>query len=204
MRWLFASSMSHVDNSLSRCRQHPALKSMESFSIVSACRSDGDKTEPAAWRPPMIEVEWLTCTSPTDMPFFLRSKITDRKLRLIAAACCRRIWHLISDCRSREAVEWAERDAYELLSEERIAPARAAADALAHAYSILDLRQGNGHMYHAAWAAALSVYTPEVPLQTPVNQFQFHERIDCARDVLIHPADAYGISIHNDAVLRKS
>jgi hypothetical protein len=145
----------------------------------------------------VTESEWLTCTNPTDMLFVLRSRISDRKLRLIAAACCRRIWHLISDERSRKAVEWAERDADELLGEDRIATARAAGDALAHAYSILDLRRGNGQLYHAAWAAALSVYTPEVPLQTPVNLFEFHETIDCARDVLVHSANAYGVSIHN-------
>ena len=146
----------------------------------------------------MTEAEWVTCTNPTDMLFFLRSRISDRKLRLIAAACCRRIWHLISDDRSRKAVEWVERDAHESLGEERSAAARAAADALAHAFSILDLSLGNGHLYHAAWAAALSVYTPEVPLQTPADHFEFHETLECARDVLVHSAYAYGISIHNE------
>ena len=146
----------------------------------------------------MTEAEWLTCTSPTDMLFVMKSKTSDRKFRLIAAACCRRIWHLILDSRSRKAVEWAEGDAEELLGrEERIAAARAAAAALAHAYTILDIRRGNGHLYHAAWAAALSIYTPEVPLHTPINHFEFHEAVDCVRDVVIQCADAYGISIHN-------
>jgi hypothetical protein len=58
----------------------------------------------------MNEAEWLACPDHTPMLDFLRGKAGDRKLRLFAVACCRRIWHLIvqEDERCPKAVEAAE------------------------------------------------------------------------------------------------
>jgi hypothetical protein len=57
----------------------------------------------------MTESEWLCCTDPKPMLEFLKGKASDRKLRLFCCACCKRIWHLLTDVRSRSVVNAMER-----------------------------------------------------------------------------------------------
>jgi hypothetical protein len=57
----------------------------------------------------MTEDQWLTCAEPELMLGFLRNKASERKLRLFAVTCCRRVWHLLKHKQSRKAVQIAER-----------------------------------------------------------------------------------------------
>src|SRR5260370_13288911 len=57
----------------------------------------------------MTEGEWLECTDPAPMLESLRGKASDRKLRLFACACCRRVWDLLPEMIIRQLVDVAER-----------------------------------------------------------------------------------------------
>jgi hypothetical protein len=77
----------------------------------------------------MTEAEWLECADPEPMLEFLRGKESDRKLRLFACACCRRLWTMMVDgSRSCAAVEAAERFADGSCSEGELRAARAGAN----------------------------------------------------------------------------
>jgi len=56
----------------------------------------------------MTEAEWLSATDPQPMLVFLGGKVSDRKFRLIACACCRLTWELLTD-EGREAIQYIER-----------------------------------------------------------------------------------------------
>jgi hypothetical protein len=56
----------------------------------------------------MTDAEWPSCTDPSAMLRHLERGASDRKLRLFACACCRGIWHLLADERTRKLIELIE------------------------------------------------------------------------------------------------
>jgi hypothetical protein len=56
----------------------------------------------------MTEADWLAATDPTPMLVSVREMASDRKRRLFAVACCRSIWGMLPDERTRNAVRISE------------------------------------------------------------------------------------------------
>jgi hypothetical protein len=106
----------------------------------------------------MTEREWLECKEPERMLKSLRGAVSERKLRLFAAACCRRVWHLLREERSRQAVEVAERHADGRADDRELEAARARAGAAAEVWRGRARRTradaGVLRAQQAAWAAA--------------------------------------------------
>jgi hypothetical protein len=65
----------------------------------------------------MTEAEWLACGDPSEMIRFLGERISRRKLRWFAIACCRRLWEHLPGEEVRQALERAERYADGLLAD---------------------------------------------------------------------------------------
>lgn len=75
----------------------------------------------------MTAAEWLACTDADAMLEFLQLAGNPRKSRLFGVACCRHIWHLMDDARSRNAVVTAEWSIDGLADEEEMFSAYSAA-----------------------------------------------------------------------------
>jgi hypothetical protein len=103
----------------------------------------------------MTEEQWLCCTEPLLMLESLREggmASETRKLRLFAAACCRRAWHLL-DAGCRALVELSERFADGSASEEEL---RAGVWANLGCQDI-DARTAVDHAVVGAWRPAVAL-----------------------------------------------
>jgi hypothetical protein len=58
---------------------------------------------------PVTEAQWLASAVSQKSLNYLVGRTSDRKYRLFACACCRAIWSLLRDDRSRNAIEVVER-----------------------------------------------------------------------------------------------
>jgi hypothetical protein len=106
----------------------------------------------------MTEEEWLTCADPAPALAFVRGTTTDRKLRLFACACCRRLQHLLSDKYSRRALGVAERFADGEVSEEKLRFAWGDAQRAAQ----VEYRQGNESAEAAAMGTVAEVCQADI------------------------------------------
>jgi hypothetical protein len=107
----------------------------------------------------VTEAEWDSCADLDELLWFLQDsgRTTDRKLRLFACACCRRIWERLCERCSRQAVEIAERYADGKASFEELEAAFLAADRV---WTTPTSREGRPE-YHALDAARLAAH-PEM------------------------------------------
>jgi hypothetical protein len=106
----------------------------------------------------MTEDEWADWSGDPD--FLLdpvRNTVSGRKLRLFACACCLRIWHMLTDERSRKAVKVGELFADGKVDERELAAAKVAANS-AHFEAATP-----AIFSPAAHAAACAFYTATAP-----------------------------------------
>jgi hypothetical protein len=107
------------------------------ISIAEFCNNHGACDEGRAWArdncQTMLEV-WVT-VKPAWLVWVATRKnvLSDKALRLFACFCARQNWHLLTDKRSRTAVEVAERYANGLATDAELSAAREAARSAAEA-----------------------------------------------------------------------
>src|SRR5262245_25044363 len=78
----------------------------------------------------MNETAWLGCGDPDALLRCLRGRVSERKVRLFACACLRRLWTVLPNDRCRRAVEVIERCADGLEDRRELDAALADAEAV--------------------------------------------------------------------------
>lgn len=88
----------------------------------------------------MTRTEWDASTDVATMLDYVDGKVDNRKLTLFSIACLRRIWHLVTDDRSRRLVEATERYADDI----------GAAHEACEAYELFSTAWQSGDLHDAA------------------------------------------------------
>jgi len=116
----------------------------------------------------MTEADWNTCTDPQPLLEFLRGKVSGRKLRLFAVACCRRPWPSLQQEQCRNTVLMAELFAEGRVTQTAMTEARDAAAAL---FSQVQLARHHDSAEGSALSAAISA------ANVPAPQKSYAERL---------------------------
>jgi hypothetical protein len=134
----------------------------------------------------MTEGEWWTCnpTELSEMLTFLHGKrASTRKVWLFACACCRGVWPLLTDPRSRAAVEAAERYADGLVPGETLEAARGdVGDAIAEggklgALSVMAHRATLSEAMGNPWVAASAAFSSLLDPSWRLERFRFTKKL---------------------------
>jgi hypothetical protein len=107
---------------------------------------------------PVTEAEWIAATDPEPMLKFLKGRVSDRKLRLFACACCRGIWELLDEERFRQLVEASEQYADRLIRRKDLVERRIAALGLASNDACDAVVSAARAQCSARWVALLCLY----------------------------------------------
>jgi hypothetical protein len=151
----------------------------------------------------MREAEWLACNDLYQMLAYVLNKTGDRKLRLFGCACVRRVWPLVTEEWSRNAVQVAERYAdrqanYPDLRRARLS-AHVASESLGRPGSgapeahLQAARAAEATLQDTAWdvannaaAAALRARHPEEPPIRRARSPEYRAQCDLLRDAFGH------------------
>jgi hypothetical protein len=118
----------------------------------------------------MTEAEWLACAEPDVLLEHLQGRLSERKLRLFACACCAAVWDLVTEPHCREAAALALHSADGAVTAAELQAAHVAAQNAKPLF--LDAN------WAAAWTAAPAA--AQAAAQAPLQAARAAARVACA------------------------